>query len=103
MTERELYEQLQTTGLRVAYRAFDESNVPEMPFLVYFFERSNNFSADGLVHQKIDHYQVQLFTKKKDPQTEALVEAALGFTFWQKEEFEEDDEACSRIVYEVEV
>lgn len=103
MTERELYEQLQTTGLSVAYRAFDESNVPEMPFLVYFFERSNNFSADGLVHQKIDHYQVQLFTKKKDPQTEALVEAAIGFTFWQKEEFEEDDEACSRIVYEVEV
>ena len=103
MTERELYEQLQTTGLPVAYRTFDESNVPEMPFLVYFFERSNNFSADGLVHQKIDHYQVQLFTKKKDPQTEALVEAALGFTFWQKEEFEEADEACSRIVYEVEV
>ena len=103
MTERELYEQLQTTGLPVAYRTFDESNVPEMPFLVYFFERSNNFSADGLVHQKIDHYQVQLVTKKKDPQTEALVEAALGFTFWQKEEFEEDDEACSRIVYEVEV
>ena len=103
MTERELYEQLQTTGLQVAYRTFDESNVPEMPFLVYFFERSNNFSADGLVHQKIDHYQVQLFTKKKDPETEALVEAALGFTFWQKEEFEEDDEACSRIVYEVEV
>ena len=103
MMERELYEQLQTTGLPVAYRTFDESNVPEMPFLVYFFERSNNFSADGLVHQKIDHYQVQLFTKKKDPQTEALVEAALGFTFWQTEEFEEDDEACSRIVYEVEV
>lgn len=103
MTERELYEQLQTTGLQVAYRAFDESDVPEMPFLVYFFDRSNNFAADGLVHQKIDHYQVQLFTKEKDPDTEALVEAALGFTFWQKEEFEEDDEACTRIVYEVEV
>ena len=103
MTEKELYEQLQNTGLQVAYRAFDASAAPEMPFLVYFFDRSNNFAADGLVHQKIDHYQVQLFTKKKDPQTEALVEAALGFTFWQKEEFEEDDEACSRIVYEVEV
>lgn len=103
MTERELYEQLTTSGLPVAYRAFDESNAPEMPFLVYFFDRSNNFAADGLVHQKIDHYQVQLFTRKKDPQTEALVEAALGFTFWTKEEYEEDDEACTRIVYEVEV
>lgn len=103
MTERELYEQLTTSGLPVAYRAFDESNAPEMPFLVYFFDRSNNFAADGLVHQKIDHYQVQLFTRKKDPQTEARVEAALGFTFWEKEEYEEDDEVCTRIVYEVEV
>ena len=103
MTERELYEQLQTTGLPVAYRAFDVSDAPEMPFLVYFFDRSNNFAADGLVHQKIDHYQVQLFTKRKDPASEALVETALGFTFWEKKDFEEGDEVCTRIVYEVEV
>lgn len=103
MTEKELYDQLRTTNLPVAYRAFDESDVPEMPFLVYFFERSNNFGADGLVHQKIDHYQVQLFTRRKDPASEALVEAALGFTFWQKEEFDEGEEVCTRIVYEVEV
>ena len=42
MTEQQLKEKLESTGLPVAYRKFDARDVPAMPFLVFFFDHDNN-------------------------------------------------------------
>jgi hypothetical protein len=94
---------LETTGFPVAYLAFPEDNAPSMPFLVYEAVSSNNFAADGMVYQKIIHFQIDLYTDKKDLNTEDKVEQALSSFFWQKTGEYNDTERVFRTIYEIEV
>lgn len=103
MTLQEFRNILDTTGIPVAYRQFSETDVPDLPILVYMEAYSNNFSADGTVYHKTSHVQVDLYTKNKDIESEDRVENALSSFFWEKEEEYLDDERCYRITYEMEV
>lgn len=103
MTEQQLKEKLESTGLPVAYRKFDARDVPAMPFLVFFFDHDNNFGADGEVFMPISRYQVQLLSGQKDIESEAKVEKALDFAYWTKQEEDDEDEICCRVIYELEV
>lgn len=94
---------LESTGFPVAYLAFPEDNAPSMPFLVYEAVSSNNFAADGMVYQKIIHFQIDLYTDKKDLNTEDKVEQALSSFFWQKTGEYNDTERVFRTIYEIEV
>ena len=94
---------LETSGLPVAFGTFPEDGVPEMPFAVYTVPYSNNFSADGEVYYKVNHVQVDLFSKYKDIAAEDKVEKALSSFFWNKEEEKLDDENCYRVTYDLEV
>lgn len=96
---------LKSTNLPVAYLAFNAKDCPDMPFITYQETGSNNFGADGKVYQPIKQIQVDLFTKNKNITAETKLETALndaGF-FWQKVQTVDDDEACQRYTYEVEV
>lgn len=110
MTDEEklewLYGILQTVGIPVAYRAWPTKKAPPMPYLCYLAAYTNNFSADGVVYgPSIDHYQVELYTKQKDPELESTVEAVLASSgiFWDKSEKYIDTENCYQIIYEFEV
>jgi len=103
MTEEQLKTVLESTGLPVAYRKFDARDVPDMPFLVYFFDHDNNFGADGEVFMPINRFQVQLLSEQKDIESEAKVEKALKFAYWTKQEIDDDDESYCRVIYELEV
>lgn len=94
---------LDTTGIPVAYYAFDEENAPGLPFICFLVTGSNNFSADGTVYQKVNHIQVELYTKKKDIESEEKVETALSSFFWNKDETYLEDEKCFEVIYELEV
>lgn len=99
----EFYKILDATGIPVAYQKFSERDAPDLPIIVYAVPYSNNFSADGTVYKKINHVQVDLYTKNKELETEDKVENALSSFYWNKEEEYLDDERCYRIMYEVEV
>ena len=105
MTLIEFANILETTGLPVAYLSFDESDVPDMPFIVYQETGSNNFGADGIVYQPVKQIQVDLFTNKKDIAAEEALETAFkdAVIFWQKVQSVDDNEAYQRYTYEVEV
>lgn len=103
MTLKEFRTLLEQTGIPVAYGHFEEPDAPDLPILVYTEAYSNNFSADGVVYHKTRHMQVDLYTKKKDMESEDRVESALSLFFWEKEEEYLDDERCYRITYEMEV
>jgi len=105
MTLAEYAAVLETTGLPVAYLAFDETDVPEMPFITYQETGSNNFGADGKVYQPVKQIQVDLFSNKKDIVAETKLEEAFNNAsiFWQKVQTVDDDEDCQIYTYETEV
>lgn len=100
MTLQEMKERLLSTGLPVAYRAFNGRQEP--PFLVYLSEGSHTFPADGLVYFASPQIRVELYTKFKDEALESLVETALYGLYWQKSETYIDSEKCYEIIYELE-
>lgn len=99
----ELEELLKTSGLPVAYRAWKPKSAPSLPYICYLVAFSENFYADGVVYQKVDHVQIELYTKHKDPVAEGRVEKALASFVWDKIETYLDSEQCYQILYEIEV
>ena len=103
MTLEEFKTMLDGSGFPVAYLAFPADNCPNMPFITFQEVGSNNVSADGVVYKPVRSMQVDLFTRDKDPSAEAALEAALSGFFWNKYQTVEDNEACQRYTYEIEV
>lgn len=102
MSLNDIQTMLEASGLPVTYRSWPIKEAPPLPFICYLVSYSSNFMADGRVYCPIDHIQVELYTKHKDPDAEAAVEAALTLP-WQKTEEYIDTEECYQILYEIEV
>ena len=103
MTLSEIKTMLGTTGLPVTYRAWPIDEAPPMPYIFYLVAFSNNFGADNVVYWTINHLQIELYTKLKDPESEGKVESALSSLYWEKTETYIDEEKCYQIMYEIEV
>ena len=103
MTQTEFGNILAASGFPVAYLAFPADNCPDMPFVTFQETGSNNVSADGVVWKKVKIYQVDLFTADKDEEAEEALENALSDFFWNKYQTVEDNEACQRYTYTLEV
>ena len=56
---------------------FAEGESPDPPFICYLLPGSDNFSADGRVYFRISEVRIELYTDRKDPGAEALVETVL--------------------------
>lgn len=96
---------LQSTGIPFAYRLWEEGKAPPLPYGLYYAGRANNFAADGKVHFTAQRYTIELYTEKKEPDTEALLENALNSAeiFWTKDEAYIESERMNEIIYEIEV
>jgi hypothetical protein len=92
---------LDITGLPVAYHHF--KTPPEPPYIVYLFAYSSNFGADNKVHKEIPNYQVELYTKSKDPSAEALIEDLLDANdiYWDKSVMYIESEGLYQVLYEI--
>lgn len=75
MTQEELYIELNSLGLPLAYYDFEEE--VEMPYLVYLFSYSDDLMADNQNYKEISNFQVELYTDKKDLISESKVENKL--------------------------
>lgn len=94
---------LDTTGYPVVYYAWPEKKAPALPYICFLTAYSNIFGADDRVYYPVAHYQIELYTRCKDPEAEGKVEQALSSYFWEKTETYLDTERCFQILYEVEV
>ncbi len=101
MDEGALFALLKTTGLPVAYHHF--VSPPSPPYIVYLFSYSSNFGADGKVYHKIPNYQVELYTTKKDPASEKLIEDVFDANeiYWERTETYIDSEGLYQVLYEI--
>jgi len=105
MTYQELLSILSEIDIPYAYDHFAEGESPDPPFMVFLFPRSNNFSADGIVYQKIDELHLELYTDAKAPDIEDQVEAVLDQhgLFYDKSEVWIAEERLYEVMYTMEV
>lgn len=101
MDEATLFTLLKTINLPVAYHHF--TSPPTPPYIVYLFSYSSNFGADNKVHSQADNYQVELYTKTKDPAAEALIEGLFDDNdiYWEKTETFIESEGLYQVLYEI--
>lgn len=77
MTQTELHQALKSLGMPVVYGEFvstPENPAPPPPFITYQFSYSGDLMADNHNYVDIENFQVELYTTKKDPATEKLIQ-----------------------------
>ena len=75
-------------GIDFAYDHFAEGESPPPPFVVYLYPKTHNFSADGVVFFPVNVVSIELYTAKKDIETEKKLERLLtgAGLFFEKSE-----------------
>ena len=101
MDEATLFQLLKTTGLPVAYHHF--TSPPSPPYVVYLFSYNTNFGADNKVYDAEKNFQVELYSKTKDPTSEVLIEGLFDVyeIYWDKTETYIDSEGLYQVLYEI--
>jgi len=103
VTHTELRQALEEIGYPVAYSHFKEPQTP--PFMVFLFGYSNDFMADGANYHQVSNYQVELYTKYKEPPVEENVQAKLkeiGLPYSKIETYIEDV-GLFQIIYRIQI
>lgn len=104
-TYTEIANMIKSFGMDYAYYEFNSDEKPRLPFVVYHYGPSNNFSADDIVYQPIELLTIELYTKKKDFAKEKLIEKKLrdNNLVYHKDESKIDSEKMYMVTYEMEV
>ena len=91
-------------GIDFAYDHFAEGESPYPPFVVYLYPQTNNFSADGVVYYPVNVVNIELYTDKKDPETEKKLERFLtgAGIFYEKSEVWIASERLYEVLYRFE-
>lgn len=108
MTQAELFTALKSLGMPVAYGEFENTEknpAPSPPFITYQFAYSSDFKADNQNYLDIGNFQIELYTLKKDPVKEKLVQDKLKELrlSYSKVEAYLDTEKLRQIVYEIQL
>jgi len=105
MTFEEVKQILNETGLPFTYYSYPVGEVPNLPYMVFYYPNTENFGADDVVYAHISVLNVELYTKNKDFQTERAVESVFEShgLFWDKSESYLDSEHMYEVLYEMEI
>ena len=100
----EIAEILSGAPLPIVYQSWDENpetgqHAPDLPYIAYYFESSDNMFADDRVYVKIERLVMELYTQGKDFEAEERFEAFLDLAEipWEKFENRLDRENMYRI------
>ena len=97
------------TGLPKTYYSWPEDDpahpVPPLPYIVWYFPNTDNFAADDRVYSHIEALNIELYTRTKDFETEAAVEAVLAAhdIVWERQESWIESEKMYEVLYTTEV
>lgn len=105
MNYREVKQMVASFGFPFTYYSFPEKQAPALPYVLFYFPNTNNFSADDTVYQKAEALNIELYTKEKDYTSESAIEDVLeeyGIV-WQKSESYLNSENMYEVLYQTEV
>lgn len=93
------------TELKSTYYSWPETKAPALPYLLWYFPSSDNFSADDQVYKRIEQLNIELYTQTKDFDTEQVVEAVLDAwnMVWERTEVYIESEHMYQVLYQMEV
>ena len=105
MTYEEINEMMMEMNLPYAYHHFAEGESPDPPFLLFLSPRENTFGADNLMYHSFKQLDIELYTDRKSPETEQIIEDVLTEhqLFYEKSEIWIESERLYQVLYEVEV
>lgn len=85
------------------YLSYGANECPDMPYITYFPESSQNFAADGVVYLRIINIQVDLWFSDYEKPYEEILEKAFkdNGIYWEKTVEADDNEKCIRATYSV--
>lgn len=105
MTEETVTQMIEEMDLPFAYHHFAEGEAPCLPYIIYLYPESIEFSADGRVFAKGTALRIELYSEIKDIDLERGIEAVLDSyeMFYHKQEVFIESERLYEIMYEMEV
>ncbi len=105
MSYEEINDMMLEMGLPFAYHHFSEGESPKPPFLIFLSPGEHTFSADNYMYFSFKKLDIELYTDKKSPETEAEIEAILRrhHIFYNKTETWITSEEMYEVLYETEV
>lgn len=105
MTYLEVANMVESIRLPYAYHSFPEGTGQALPFVVFFYSETDDQFADNTNYQRIVTLNIELYTKDKDFNLEAVVEDIIfnnGLTYYKEENYIKS-ELMWQIAYEMEV
>ena len=103
MTLTDVANMVASFGFSWRYSHFSET--PQTPYVVYYYPNNNDVYADSSNYVDKRALHIELFTKSKDPASEATIESVLtahGITWYKQTDFL-NDEKIYQTIYESEV
>ncbi len=95
-----IYTELKTLGLPVAYGKFSETPTP--PYIAYMGAGQNNTLADDKNYQSTNRYRIEYYFKTKDESRETLIETLLSkYVYTKSEDVYIEGEDLFVIYYEI--
>lgn len=103
MTNLEISNMIRSMGFPFAYYQFKDP--PALPFVVYYYPESDNFSADNKSYQQITALSIEFYSDNKDFINERIIENVLSDNDipYRKTETYIQDEHMYQTLYESEV
>lgn len=103
MTLDELKRILDSTGLQVAYRQWEKGKAPSLPYIIYYQERTDNFTADNHVFHKEVQVSVELYSNLKNILAEQIIEKVFDENRieWEASETYIESEKMYLVLYEI--
>ncbi|HSW63731.1 MAG TPA: hypothetical protein VLH56_10550 [Dissulfurispiraceae bacterium] len=94
---------LQTTGLAVAYRQWEQP--PDLPYLLYYVDNSDNFGADNVAYAGSLNCIVELYSDRKLLSAETVIENVFrqNDLYFEKSESWISDENLCLVAYSINI
>ena len=105
MTFQEINTMISNIGLNYAYYQWPIDEAPDLPYILFYYPERKDFLADGMNYQHITALNIELYTKNKDFDKEALVESVLetnGIIYGKEEQYIAE-EKMYEVLYTMEV
>lgn len=105
MTYNEVKTMIENIGLPFAYYQFERNPAPDPPYIIFWYPGSDDFPADNTNYQRIEELDIELYSARKDFDSEARIERSLneaGIFYVRSESFIESEQ-LHRVLYETEV
>lgn len=105
MTYQEVAQMIESIGLPYTYYSFPINQAPNLPYIVFYFPNSDDFSADNLNYVLITDLNIELYSRDKNFTLEKQVEDVLknNNIYFSKSETFINTENMYEVLYETQI